>query len=75
MCISFRKQLEVPAVALALLRVDVEKLKLIMAKFYATLIGSLYQSTNFEQADLNQNTYVLYTIIRETHYKAIHGMS
>jgi hypothetical protein len=84
------EEAQLPAAALALLRVDVEKqrnkevlrLKQTMPKFYATLweslsIGSreeVSQHTDFEQADLNQDPNVLWTIIRETHLTAIHGV-
>jgi hypothetical protein len=53
-----------------------------MPKFYATLWESLSiesreevsQHADFEQADLNQDPNVLWTIIRETHLAAIHGV-
>jgi hypothetical protein len=80
---------QLTAAALALLRVDVEKqrnkevprLKQTMPKFYATLWESLSiesreevsQHADFEQADLNQDSNVLWTIIKETHLTACHS--
>ena len=53
-----------------------------MPKFYATLWESLSiesieevsQHAAFEQADLDQDPNILWTIIRETHLTAIHGV-
>jgi hypothetical protein len=53
-----------------------------MPKFYATLWESLSiesreevsQHADFEQADLNQDPNVLWTIIRETNLTAIQGV-
>jgi hypothetical protein len=58
------------------------QLKQTMPKFYATLWESLSiesreevsQHADFEHADLNQDPNVLWTIIRETHLTAIHGV-
>jgi hypothetical protein len=36
--------------------------------------SNVSQHTDFEQADLNQDPNVLWTIIRETHLTAIHGV-
>ena len=81
---------QLPAAALALLRVDVEeqrnkeilRLNQTMPKFYATLWESLSiesreevsQHAVFEQADLDQDPNVLWTIIKETHLTAINGV-
>ena len=78
------------AAALTLLRVDVEKerneevlrLKQTIPKFFATLWESLSeesreevsQHAQFLHADFDQDSNVLWIIIRETHLTAIHGV-
>ena len=78
------------AASLVTLRLEAEKqrnkeihmLKLSMPKFFATLWESLSiesreevsQHTGFLEADMNQDPNMLWTIIRETHLTAIHGV-
>ena len=78
------------AASLVTLRLEAEKqrnkeihmMKLSMPKFFATLWESLSiesreevsQHTGFFEADMNQDPNMLWTIIRETHLTAIHGV-